>query len=547
MSQTEHGRRLLPSLVDEIAISDPERVFYSVTKTNNPADGFQDINAKAFARAVSRCAWHIEKHLGRGQNFPTLSYIGPQDPVYAILTLACVKAGYKLLLISPRNTLEATLSLVQKTDCKIFLLPPSFSLPLVEQLIQTNRMNILEIPRLQHWLQDGPVELYPYNKTFEEARSDPFIVVHTSGSTGMPKPLTQTLGTIATLDAFSQLPSLGYPVTYPAMCAGSRLYLAFPLCHCAGIWMLLPGSIFCGFTIVLGPFPLSAETANAVHVHGNVQQSAHAPFILSDLVKNPTYLENLGRLNQVTFAGGSLPKEVGDAIASKTKLFNCLGSTECGTLPSPLLDSQDWDYVSFNPVLGSAFRQISEDLYEHFIIKDPKLEQYQSIFRTFPDLDEWPMKDLYSKHPTKENLWLYRGRTDDVIVFSSAYKLNPVEMENIIGSNPAVSAALIIGSGYPRSGLLVEAMKPPTNEEERKQLLDAIWPSVEAANKATPSKRKIHRDMVMFTSADKPMLRAGKGTVQRKLTVNEHASEIDALYKATESLGNGVTSDWVRE
>ncbi|UPK94825.1 hypothetical protein LCI18_005760 [Fusarium solani-melongenae] len=547
MTQIQHGRRLLPSLVDEIAVSDPGRVFYSVTKTNNPADGFQDINAKTFARAVNRCAWYIEKHLGRGQDFPTLAFIGPQDVIYAILTLACVKTGYKLHLLSPQNPLEASLYLLEETDCKTFLVPPKFPLPIVGQLIQTRRMNVLEMPALQHWLEDGPVELYPFTKTFEEARSEPFVVLHTSGSTGMPKPLVQTHGTLATLDACTQLPSLGFPDTYPSMCAGSRVYLAFPLCHCAGLGMLLPGCIYAGFTVVLGPFPLSAETADAIHVHGNVQQSAHAPFILSDLAKNPTYLDNLSRLDQVTFGGGSLPKAVGDAIAAKTKLLNCLGTTESGALPSHLLDKEDWQYMSYSHVVGSEFRQISEDLYEHFIVKDPKLDLYQAFFQTFPELDEWPMKDLYAKHPTKENLWLYRGRTDDVIVFSSGANLNPIEMESIIDSNPAVSAALVIGTGYPRSGLLVEAVNPPKNEEERKSLVDTIWPSVEAANKPISLSRRIHPDMIIFASADKPMLRAGKGTVQRKLTVDEYSSEIEALYKATESLCVGFTSDWVRE
>ncbi|KAL2680619.1 hypothetical protein Neosp_008221 [[Neocosmospora] mangrovei] len=538
MSPIQHGRRLLPSLVDEIAISDPDRVFYSFTKTNNPADGFQDINAKTFARAVNKCAWYIEKHLGRGQDFPTLAFIGPQDVVYGILTLACVKTGYKLLLLSPRNTLEASLFLLEETDCNTFLVPPKFPLPIVGQLIQARGMNVQEMPALQHWLEDGPVEPYPYTKTFDEARSEPFIVLHTSGSTGMPKPLVQTHGTIATVDACMQLPSLGYPHTYFSKWSGFRLYLGFPLCHCAGLWMILPLCIYSGFVVVLGPFPLSAETANAVHVHGNVQQCAHVPFILSDLVKNPTYIDNLGRLDIVGFGGGSIPKAVGDAITSRTQLINCLGTTEGGPLPSYLLDKEDWQYVSYTHVIGSEFRQISEDLYEHFVVRDPKLDLYQSFFQTFPELDEWPMKDLYSKHPTKENLWLYRGRTDDVIISSSGAKLNPIEIEHTIASNPAVSATLVIGAGYPRSGLLVEA--------ERKKLVDIIWPSVEAANKPVYPSSRIHHDMIIFTSADKPMLRAGKGTVQRKLTVDEYSSEIEALYKATESLGAGFTN-WIRE
>lgn len=79
------GQRLLPSFIDEIARNDPSRIFYSINKTRDPADGFQDITSKAFAQAVDRCAWYLEETMGRGYGFPTLLYMGPQDVLYAIL------------------------------------------------------------------------------------------------------------------------------------------------------------------------------------------------------------------------------------------------------------------------------------------------------------------------------------------------------------------------------------------------------------------------------------------------------------------------------
>ncbi|KAF4961276.1 hypothetical protein FSARC_10223 [Fusarium sarcochroum] len=541
------GERLLPSLVDEIAATDPDRVFYSITKTQDPSEGFRDITAAEFARGVNRCAWHIEKHLGRGQNFPTLAYIGPQDPTYGILILACIKTGYKLLLLSARNTSEASLHLLQKTECKTLLLPPVFPLPVVGELVQTNKMNILEVPALHHWLEDGQEKLYPFTRTFKEARTEPFLVLQTSGSTGMPKPLVMTHGTFAVQDAYTELPSHGYQDVYPAMCAGSRVYLGFPVSHSAGITMLLPGTIYAGFTAVFGPFPPTSAVIDSIHVHGNVQQSSIAPMMLVDLIKNPKYLENLRRLDQVTFGGGPLPTAVGDAVSARTKLLNCMGATECTALPSQLCDPEDWAYLSYSPTLGDEFRLVADGLYEHFIVRNPKFSRYQAIFQTFPELDEWPMKDLYAKHPTKENLWLYRGRSDDMVVFSTNQKLNPIETEDIISANPAVSAALVVGTGRPQSSLLVEAVSPPTNGSEREQLLDEIRESIEAANNALPAKQqKLGRDMILFTSPEKPMLRAGKGTVQRKWTVDAYAQEIDALYLKNGNSKSAPYTEWTR-
>ena len=50
-------------------------------------------------------------------------------------------------------------------------------------------METFAIPAMQELLDLGvdkpiKVEVYPYRKTFEEASKDPFVVLHTSGSTG---------------------------------------------------------------------------------------------------------------------------------------------------------------------------------------------------------------------------------------------------------------------------------------------------------------------------------------------------------------------------
>lgn len=117
----EVGDRLLPSLVDYIARTDPERVFCSFAKTTDPADGFQDVTYRVFARANDRLAWYLEEKLGRGEDFPTLLYMGPQDVMYAVVILGTIKAGYKALLNAPIDSLEANLYFLEQTSCHTFL------------------------------------------------------------------------------------------------------------------------------------------------------------------------------------------------------------------------------------------------------------------------------------------------------------------------------------------------------------------------------------------------------------------------------------------
>lgn len=149
------------------------------------------------------------------------------------------------------------------------------------------------------------------------------------------------------------------------------------------------------------------------------------------------------------------------------------------------------------------------------------------------------MKDLYTKHPSKNNTWLYKGRADDILVFTTGEKLNALEMEALIDTNPVINAALVTGFGKCQSSLLVEAVKPPSNDTERESLSNLIWPSVVATIKISPSHGRIHRDKILFTSPEKPMPRAGKGTVQRKPAVDLYTTELDLLYNNNEVHLNG--------
>ncbi|KAI1147615.1 hypothetical protein F4825DRAFT_436823 [Nemania diffusa] len=535
-SPTNAGTRILPALVDEIAESDPTRILYSIAKSSDPSDGFLDISASVFARAVNRCAWYLRKHLGPGHNFPVVTYIGPQDLVYAIIVLACNKAGYAPLFNSPRNSLDIHLHILGTTGCEVFLFPPNFPLPVIQEILAARPMRALEVPGIQHWLEDATdVPVFPYTKTFAQAKYDPFAILHTSGSTGLPKPITLTHGTIAPIDAFTALPLLGHQPTFPALCINTRVYLGVPFFHSAGLCLFLPGCIFSGFTAVLGPFPPSGIVANGVHVHGNVQHSVLTPFTLIDLAKDPDQVKNLARLNHLVFGGGLLPEELGNLLSSHTRLLNCIGSTECGVFPVQLCDPEDWAYLKVSPVLGQEYRHISGDLYEQVIVRSKDLDLYQGVFSTFPEIEEWHMKDIYQKHPYKEDVWLYKGRSDDIIVFSNGEKLNPYDMEGTIMENPVVTGVLVTGFGRFQSSLLVETANPPRDDAQKEELINKIWPSVQASNQTCPSYARVHSNMIVFTSKEKPMLKASKGTVQRQMTIDLYKAELDALYTTSET------------
>jgi len=61
--------------------------------------------------------------------------------------------------------------------------------------------------------------------------------------------------------------------------------------------------------------------------------------------------------------------------------------------------------------------------------------------------------------------------------------------------------------------------------------LNIYRPVIENANKVAPTFSKLFKEMILITSQEKPILRSGKGTVMRKLSLQIYNDEIEALYE----------------
>ncbi|KAF2146409.1 uncharacterized protein K452DRAFT_264205 [Aplosporella prunicola CBS 121167] len=543
----EYGRRLIPTIVDELAQEEPDRAVYSIPHSQDVSEGFRDISASVFANAINRTAWWLESEFGRGSNFETVGYIGPHDLRYVILIIACVKAGYKALLPSPRNSIEATLAVLNATNCNIWVTPktrPDF----LPQILSQWPMNVLEIPESDTLLQPDAVAAYPYNKTFEEAANDPFCVLHTSGSTGLPKPIVWKNSLLGTLDATRLLPeSYGRRPWTVMFEKGDRYYCAFPLYHGAGLLMNILVKTFYDTCNVMGPVgvPPTINLVESLLDHGKIDIWSIIPSIVDDIGEAPHITAKFASAKFIVASGGPVTFASADKATKAVRICNITGTSEGLFQGSLLVEPEDWIYFSFHPYAGFEFREIAEGVYEHWAVRnEDRVGLHQGIFHTFPDVKEMTLKDLYSPHPTKPNLWIYRGRTDDLLVMTSGEKIRPLPMEAIINSHPAVSAALVIGTGQTMLSLLIELVgDEPSTAAEREALLDSILERVHIANSLGPSNARIFREYIWFAKPDKPFVRTDKNTVKRRDTVLLYEREIEQFYESMEEDGNYAAID----
>ncbi|KAI9641883.1 hypothetical protein NHQ30_009750 [Ciborinia camelliae] len=520
------GKRLIAHYIHQVAIDEPHRVCISIPMSSNPRDGFEDITFCQFDKAIDVASVWVEEQLGIGKDFKS-----------------AIKTGHKLFVPSPRNSLEAHVKLLKDYRCESFLFAedsPS-SRKILNGIQNEVELETLAVPTLDYFFHPSfDIPHYQYTATFDEAKFQPFVAMHTSGTTGIPKPVIVPQGVITSLDASQRVPSIYGSHTTSEYWRGLRSFLTFPLFHAAGVSRIMTALYFKQIAVLPPPVPLTAEIVDQVHVHGKVQAADLPPAVLVEISKVPEYLDNLSSLTYIMTGGGPLSSGPGDIIASRTRLFVAFGSTEAGHIQNAFPPREDWDYFDFSTAIGVEMRHHSDELYEFVIVRDSSIETYQGIFYTFPDISEYKTHDLFSKHPTKDNLWRHAGRSDDIIVYSTGEKFNPISMESDLGSHPEVKAAIVYGTEKFQSALLIEPVHP---ERSREALLDEVWPAIKSANSNCPTHARIMgKEFVTFVKEDKPLPRAGKGTVQRKLAVKIYEAELNSLYE-TRSNGHSTNGD----
>ncbi|KAJ3567356.1 hypothetical protein NPX13_g6797 [Xylaria arbuscula] len=267
------------------------------------------------------------------------------------------------------------------------------------------------------------------------------------------------------------------------------------------------------------------------------------PSVLEAMLNYPNELEVISKLKHVAYSGGPLNPVFGEKLAKViSHLFPLYGCTEgAGPYLESTGDNTHWDGMKFID-LGQRMEEVVPGLYELVITRTELINRTQAYFHTCPDREEFRTADLFAPIEGSDGWWKFHGRTDNWIVMSNGLKMDPTETENAVCAHPQVTGALVAGSHRFRLCLLIE-LKPETvadTEDERKTLLDELWPTIDKANRAAPRFGQIPKELVLFTSPGKPFSRASKGTIQRRLSIADYEKEIEELYAKAE---DGLLTD----
>jgi thioester reductase-like protein len=468
-----------------------------------------------------------------------VALLGPSTLDYVMTALALTRLGFTVLFLSTRLSTSAYRSLLEATGCRHMVVHPSFHKVASTLLLQASSSSAAgeELTLIDMRPQDEYLGVAAAAAEIHETREreDPLDpdeettkvcwIIHSSGSTGPPKPIYQTHR--SALRNYEQNMDM-------------RGFVTLPLYHAHGL-----SSVFRAVTAVKKIFmwnadrPLTRTGLLAVLDRHAVDIFYGVPYALKLLSETREGVAALAALKVVMFGGSACPDPLGDRLTERgVNLVSHYGTTETGQLMTSSRPPGDraWNYVRMHDALKPYVRweERGGHLYELVV-----LPGWPSKVATNRDDGSYATKDLFEPHPSIPGAWKYCARLDDTIVLVNGEKAIPIDMEQALRQDRLVQEAVMFGAGKSQLGMIVVASSLAASVMPDK-LLDALWPAITAQNEKLPAYAQLAKEMVRVLPAGTEYPSTDKGTMIRQAFYRAFEKEIDEIYQQAESRSAGV-------
>ncbi|KAL1616401.1 putative NRPS-like protein biosynthetic cluster [Neofusicoccum ribis] len=490
-----------------------------VDYTAKDLDNFVDEAAKEYTRLG------LLPKERRSNKSEVVALLGPSNLDYVITLLALSRMGFAVLFLSNRLPTEAYVSLLQKTSCSAIVAAPRFASMVAA--IQATDFLITSFPQVEQGVYgrrpSGP-RFARQTTLVDEERCVAFIV-HSSGSTGLPKPIFQTHR--ACLSNY-------------ALGSGMRAFVTLPLFHNHGLATTFRG-VVSGMRTVLYNANLPLTNANLVEaLRAAEPESFHCvPYALKVLAETEEGVEALRRCRLVLFGGSSCPDDLGDLLVGRgVYLVGHYGATEMGQLMTSFRDPEDkaWNYVRPLPKVKPFLRFVESapGIFECVVLDGLPSKV---ISNSDDPPNSFHTRDTFVKHSSIPDAWKYLGRLDDRVTLVNGEKVLPIPYEHQVRQNELVQDCLVFGVDRAFPGLLVV----PSEKAEglgKEELVEKLMPAIKTANSKAEKFGQISREMIEVLDVGTDYPRTDKGTMIRAACYMKFADIIDAVYVRFES-GDG--------
>ncbi|KAH7401932.1 hypothetical protein DE146DRAFT_692008 [Phaeosphaeria sp. MPI-PUGE-AT-0046c] len=480
----------------------------------------------------------------------TVALLCHSSPEFLFTWLGLMRLGLSVLLIAPQCQPAAILHLCKSCNVSVLLVDKAHAERgrkteiLAEEdcasSFKTQSLPLQEEEDIFGVIQE-PMELDLTVPNLDDSATA--YLHHTSGtSSGLPKPIPQShRGALGVLPHIPKIPGIASFTTTPLYHGGIA-----DLFRCwtsnSMIW-LFPGK---DVPITANNICQCLETAKSYssgEMIPKVKYFSSVPYVLQMMEADERGLSWLQSMDIVGVGGAALPAEVGDRmVGSGINLISRFGSAECGFLLSSFRDfskDKDWQYLrNYNPPSLVDFEARDDDLAE-LVVKPG----WPHMAKQNRDDGSFATADLFARHPTIENAWLYHSRADSQLTLITGKKFDPAPLEAAIATSSHLDDVLIFGNGRPFPGALLLRSEESSQISDH-ELLNAIKPVVEKLNRDSQDHARIPMHMLVpIPHQAQPLEKSSKGTIIRRAADARFEEVINSAYDAQETNGSAEVAD----
>ena len=437
------------------------------------------------------------------------------------------------VLLSIRLSPQAIRHLLEETQAKNIIVSSRTRSTVEHSLaVQVNaEVSLHEARPLESLLQDSEDPIFESKaycrRTKQCVREDDcnVLILHSSGTTGLPKPIRLSHRYMLGYAACHELPT-----NEDESLHGINLS-TLPLFH--GFGLLAPClSLAVGKPLCLPP-ATTIPTGKLVHrllQNRGITSLMTVPTILEEMTQmhdSAVALTDLANLDYVACGGGALKTATGEILrAKKVIILNHFGATELGAL-APIFrpgEDYDWKYLRVRKDMKLQLQSLDENEEDDGACK--------LIGRPFGWSTDFELQDHLQRNPARpEREVRILGRKDDIVVLATGEKVQPHVMERQLEMNPLIKSAVVIGSGQFEVGVIVE---PVSNlDETNDSVIDSVWANVATVNKLVDQHARIwSKAAIIVAPPQKPIPLSDKGTPQRSEAYARFEPEIRCAYDA---------------
>ena len=504
--------------------------------------GVQPVGSRRPMSSISKPANLMTQIESSHQTPRVIAILASTDLAYIVTFFALARLGYTILCLSPRLAPIACAKLIEETGA--FAIVRGTTAQLANLVSQTQELqpvkvlNLLGREDFDKSLSDQP-RLQRENIDREAETNWTLAILHSSGSTGLPKPINITHK------------RLMMKVPPPK---GQVEFSTFPFFHGYGSWVIVNAMIARKRVYVSNPnLPLTADYVVEVLEQLRPDVLHVVPYTLELLAGSQRGVDALKKCNRVVFSGSGCPDDLGNELVARgIRIETFWGATEMGSLGSSFNrppEDPTWDYIRIPPPVVKFIwmKPLGDGTYECVYLHGlPSLVMSNS--------DEPPKsfhsKDIFLKHPDMD-AWKHIGRLDDRLTLTNGEKVLPIPMEGRIRQNLLVKECCVFGTGRSAPGVLIFRNEASKNMPDQ-EFIDAIWSTVQHANTHAESFSQISKETIVPLPADVDYPKTDKESIKRAQIYREFSKDIEAVYEKLENTNTGALrlgvpqiEDWV--